>query len=235
MVKRMKSHWKSDNWKQYRKGLKGYKNNLKWRSPTREIRRHCVCMGNFNDIIVIRTSDRFLCRTKSWGWTEAWGRRCADYLECVSWNIADTQTSAWRSPLRLVASSKWLPCGKSVQYRHTYNNFIFVAPIQNDGVLVLASRIERTGRCTIELRQLLIRAWLICGGRLIRTRQRSKSHPGPPSLQHNVHTGENAGPGLNFQQSPAVRKLSCPEDFFSGQLVFTGNPHHWKGACRKST
>ena len=105
---------------------------------------------------------------------------------------------------------------------HVQQFYLRCAPIQNDGVLVLASRIERTGRCTIELRQLLIRAWLICGGRLIRTRQRSKSHPGPPSLQHNVHTGENAGPGLNFQQSPAVRKLSCPEGFFSGQLVLRG-------------
>ena len=55
---------------------------------------------------------------------------------------------------------------------------------------------------------------------------RGKSHPGPPSLQHYVHTGEDAGPRLNFQQSPAVCNLSCPEGFFSGQLVFTGNPHH---------
>ena len=73
MVKWMKSHRKSDNWKQYRKGLKGYKNNLKWRRPTRENWRHCACVGNFNDIVVIRTSDGFLRPTRNWGWTEAQG------------------------------------------------------------------------------------------------------------------------------------------------------------------
>ena len=182
--------------------------------PNKEIRRHCACWyschKDFRQIFAPYQELRM---------DGGWGRRCAD-ISSVSWNIADTQTSAWWNPLRLVK----VALRRSAHVQQFYLRY---API-------LTSRIERMARCTIELRQLLIRAWLICGGRLIRTRQRPNHIQARPLCNLTSYRWRCRSQ-LNLQQSSAVCNLSRPEGFFPGQLVFTGNPHHWRGARRKST